>query len=1073
VTADNKNAFSRINSRLETHPLGQNHATSVYAWTGVFIVRPVATTLLSLGVAMSGVLAYFNLPVASLPQIDFPTISVQASLPGASPETMASTIATPLERSLGAISGVNEITSYSTQGNSRVTLQFDLTRSLDGAARDVQAAINQTASLLPTGLPSLPSYRKVNPAEAPILLLALTSNVQSLGQLYDLASTVLAQRLAQVQGVGQVQIGGGALPAVRIEVNPERLSAMGLGMEDVRTALVGASGNRPKGVVEEGERSWQIEANDQAGSATEYAPVVVRYTSEGRAVRLSDVAQVKDSVQDLRNYGVSGSKPAILLIINKEPGSNVIDTVNRVKALLPVLRSSAPGSTELEVVSDRTPALKASLYEIQKSLLISVGLVVLVVGIFLKNLRATAIPSVAVPLSLLGTLGVMYLLGFSLNNLTLMALTIATGFVVDDAIVVLENVTRHIERGSTALQAALLGTREIGFTVVSISFSLIAAFIPILLMGGVLGRLFKEFAVVLSVAILISMVVSLTTTPMMCATLLRALQGKGKARSTAKSVNAAFAGASSIDAKNKGKESKLYARTLKWALRHQWVMWLVLVCTVALNVSLYKSIPKGFFPQQDTGRIFGSIRGDQSSSFLAMQKRLDSFIAVVKQDPDVQNVTGFTGGGQRNSAQMFLTLKPRTSRTSSADQVVARLRERLSKEAGARLFLVPAQDIRIGGRVSSSQYEYTIKADDLQSLRDWEPKIRREFAKLKELEDINTDYEDRGLQTTIVMDRDAIARYGLTVKGVDTVLSDAYTQKQVGVIYNPLNQYRVVLEIDPQFLQSAESLNHIEFVNQKGGLVPFSSVATTQLTNTALAVSHEGGVPSDSFSFNLGEGVSLSQATDAVKAAIDRLQIPVSVRGSFSGVANAFQNSLSSQPLLILAALVTLYLVLGVLYESLLHPLTILSTLPSAGVGALLALMLCKTELSIIGMIGIILLIGIVKKNAIIMIDFALVHQRGGLSSSQAIYKAARVRVRPILMTTAAAMLGAVPLAFASGDGDELRKPLGIAVLGGLILSQLLTLYTTPVVFLALERGRVWWGQKRSSIRSKNSFAKR
>ena len=1054
----NLRSHSGPNLRADPALLSAVKPASIYAWTGVFIVRPVATTLLSAGVAMAGVLAYFNLPVASLPQIDYPTISVQASLPGASPETMASTVATPLERSLGAISGVNEITSYSTQGNARVTLQFDLARSLDGAARDVQAAINQTAPLLPTGLPSLPSYRKVNPAEAPILLLALTSNVQSLAQLYDLASTVLAQRLAQVQGVGQVQIGGGALPAVRVEVNPDRLSAMGLGMEEVRTALVGASGNRPKGVVDAEGRSWQIEANDQAASAEEYAPVVLHYTKDGRAVRLSDVANVTDSVQDLRNYGVSGSKPAILLIINKEPGSNVIETVNRVKALLPVLRSSAPGSLELEVVSDRTPALKASLYEIQKSLLISVGLVVLVVGLFLKNLRATAIPSVAVPLSLLGTVGVMYLIGFSLNNLTLMALTIATGFVVDDAIVVLENVTRHIERGSTALQAALSGTREIGFTVVSISFSLIAAFIPILFMGGVLGRLFKEFAVVLSVAILISMAVSLTTTPMMCAALLRRVQSKGKNFNIGSIGNTGNTG--NTGTKKQGKGAWLYARSLKWALRHQWVMWALLVCTVALNVSLYKSIPKGFFPQQDTGRIFGSIRGDQSSSFLAMQKRLNAFIAVVKEDPDVQSVTGFTGGGQRNSAQMFLTLKPRTIRTSSADQVVLRLRERLSKEAGARLFLVPAQDIRIGGRVSSSQYEYTIKADDLQSLRNWEPKIRREFAKLKELEDVNTDYEDRGLQTSVVMDRDAIARYGLTVRGFDTVLSDAYTQKQVGVIYNPLNQYRVVLEIDPQFLQSAESLNHIQFVNSKGGLVPFSAVATTQLTNTALAVSHEGGVPSDSFSFNLGEGVSLSQASDAVKAAIDRLQIPVSVRGNFSGVANAFQNSLSSQPLLILAALVTLYLVLGILYESLLHPLTILSTLPSAGVGALLALMLCKTELSIIGMIGIILLIGIVKKNAILMIDFALVHQRRGLSSSQSIYRAARVRVRPILMTTAAAMFGAVPLAFASGDGDELRKPLGIAVLGGLILSQLLTLYTTPVVFLALERARLWCDQK-------------
>ena len=671
---------------------------------------------------------------------------------------------------------------------------------------------------------------------------------------------------------------------------------------------------------------------------------------------------------------------------------------------------------------------------------ISIALVVMVVGLFLRRASATLIPSVAVPLSLLGTVGVMYILGLSLNNLTLMALTIATGFVVDDAIVVLENVTRHIERGSSPFSASIEGTREIAFTVVSISLSLVAVFIPILLMDGVLGRLFREFAVVLSVAILISMLISLTTTPMMCAAMLGP---------HAKAVNSGFKPV------KRNVWARLYSVSLRWALRHQWVMWIVLVLTVALNVSLYRSIPKGFFPQQDTGRIFGSIRADQSSSFKAMQSRLDTFIAVVKADPAVDNVTGFTGGGQRNSAQMFLTLKPRSERKDSADQVVARLRQRLSKEAGARLFLVPAQDIRIGGRQSSSQYEYTIKADDLDSLRYWEPKIRHEFSKLKELEDINTDYEDRGLQTSVVMDRDALGRYGLTVRGVDTALSDAYTQKQVGVIYNPLNQYRVVLEIDPQFLENAESLKHIKLTNSKGAVVALDTVASSKLTNTALSVSHDGGVPSDSFSFNLGEGVSLSQASDAIKEVINRLQIPVSVRGSFSGTANIFQNSLNSQPLLILAALITLYLVLGVLYESLLHPITILSTLPSAGVGAILALMAFQTELSIIAMIGIILLIGIVKKNAILMIDFALTHQRKGYCATSAIYKACKTRARPILMTTMAAMLGALPLAFASGDGEEMRRPLGIAVVGGLILSQLLTLYTTPVVFLALERLRV------------------
>ena len=1023
----------------------------------MFVYRPVATTLVSIGIALAGTLAYFNLPVASLPQVDFPTISVQASLPGASPETMAATVATPLERGLGAIAGVNEITSTSTLGSTRVTLQFDLNRSLDGAARDVQAAINATASYLPTGLPSLPTYRKVNPAEAPILILALTSELQSQGQLYDIASTVLAQRLAQVEGVGQVQIGGGALPAVRIEINPDRLSAVGLGMEDVRKAINAANGNRPKGFVDAGERTWQIEANDQLATAAEFAPIIVHTSRDARTVRLSDIASVRDSVQDIRNYGVSNGQPAILLIINKEPGSNVIDTVNRVRALMPTLQASLPGAVQMRVVSDRTPSLKASLFEIQKSLAISVGLVVMVVGLFLRKVPATAIPSVAVPLSLLGTVGVMYLLGLSLNNLTLMALTIATGFVVDDAIVVLENVTRHLERGGSAYAAAISGTREIGFTVISISLSLVAVFIPILLMDGVLGRLFREFALVLTIAILISMVISLTTTPMMCAAMLseRLQRLDDKSAVYKNTINKNRVNPLGFKMFSRFSASRFYGYSLRWALRHQLVMWIILLLTIGVNFSLYKAIPKGFFPQQDTGRIFGSIRADQSSSFTSMQKRLDAFIDVVKSDPAVDNVTGFTGSGQRNSAQMFLTLKPRSERRDGAEQVVTRLRQKLSLEAGARLFLVPAQDIRIGGRQSSSQFEYTIKADDLESLRLWEPKIRHELSKLKELEDINADYEDRGLQTSVVINRDSLGRHGLSVRGVDTALSDAYAQKQVGVIYNPLNQYRVILEMDPHFLESAESLKHLNFQSSSGGLVGFESVASSHLSNTALSVSHDGGVPSDSFSFNLSQGVSLSQATDAIKEAINRLQIPISVRGNFSGTANVFQSSLNTQPWLILAAVITLYLVLGILYESLLHPITILSTLPSAGVGAFLALMAFKTELNVIAMIGIVLLIGIVKKNAILMIDFALNHQRNGSTATVAIYRACKTRVRPILMTTMAAVLGALPLAFAFGDGEEMRKPLGIAVVGGLILSQLLTLYTTPVVFLALERLRV------------------
>ena len=1005
-----------------------------------FIARPVATTLLTLAVALAGLLAYFHLPVAPLPQVEFPTISVQASLPGASPETMAATVATPLERALGAIAGVTEMTSFSSQGNTRVTLQFELDRDINGAANDVQAAINAARPLLPTGMPSNPTYRKVNPADAPIMILALTSDTMTRGQMYDVASTVLAQRLAQVDGVGQVTLGGGALPAVRIELDPERLTSHGLSLENVRAAVVAHNTNRPKGVVEDGDRAWQIEANDQARTASDFAPLILRYR-EGRAVRLGDVAEVVDSVQDLRNYGTADGKPAILLILNKQPGANVIEAVQRVRALLPRLQATIPESIQMEIVSDRTPSLKASILEIQRALAMSVALVVLVVGVFLRRLRAAVIPSVAVPVSLAGAFGVMYLMGYSLNNLSLMALTIATGFVVDDAIVVLENVTRHMERGASPWQAALAGSREIGFTVISISLSLIAVFIPILLMGGVLGRLFQEFAIVLSAAILISLVVSLTTTPMMCAGLLRPEPPRHGRRRL--------------------RWSLWYRRSLAWSLRHGPVLWLILLAVIALNVSLYRSIPKGFFPQQDTGRIFGSIRADQSTSFQAMQQRLDTFMKIVRDDPAVANVTGFTGGGQRNAAQMFVSLKPRTERDASADQVVARLRGKLAREPGARLFLVPGQDIRIGGRQSSSQYEYTLKADELRELREWEPQIRRALSRLPQLEDINTDYEDRGLQTSLVIDRDALARLGLTMRDVDTALQNAYSQRQVGVIYNPLNQYRVVLELAPVHLQRDDSLARMQFINSQGQSVPLSAFARIELTNTALAVSHEGGVPSDTFSFSLAPGVSLSEATQAIRDAMAELKTPVSIRGSFSGTANAFQKSLDTQPLLILTALITLYLVLGVLYESLLHPLTILSTLPSAGVGALLALIVSGTEFSIIALIGVILLIGIVKKNAILMIDFAITRERMGFTPSQAIYRACLLRVRPILMTTLAAMLGALPLALGSGDGAELRRPLGLSVLGGLVLSQLLTLYTTPVVYVTLERLRSRWLRRR------------
>jgi multidrug efflux pump len=1003
--------------------------------SAVFVARPVATTLLSLGVALAGVLSYRLLPVAPLPQVDYPAISVQASLPGASPETMAATVATPLERALGSIAGVNEMTSSSSQGSTRISLQFDLERDINGAARDVQAAINLAQTLLPTGMPARPSYRKVNPAESPMLIIALTSQTHSRADMVDLASTVLVQRLSQVDGVGQVSIGGGALPAVRVAVQPERMSSYGISLEDVRQTLVAGNAHRPKGVVEDKHQSWQIEANDQARTPDEYAGMVIRYQNN-RAVRVQDVAHVTEAMQDVRTDGISQGKPAVLLVLYQQPGANVIEAVNAVRRLLPSLQKDVPDGMAMEVVSDRTPTIRASLVEIQKSLAISMGLVILVVALFLKRWRTALIPAVAVPLSLAGTCAVMYLMKFSLNNLSLMALTIATGFVVDDAIVVLEHISRLRERGMPLRQAVLQGTRDIGFTVVAISVSLVAVFIPILFMGGVLGRLFHEFAVVMTSAILISLLVSLTTTPMMCALLLPAQPAPAeKKRATSRLARG-------------------YRRSLAWALRHQWLMWLVLIATIALNISLYRAIPKGFFPQQDTGRINGYIRADQSSSFLAMQQRLHSMLAIVQADPAVLNVTGFTGNSQRNAAQMFMTLKPRNERDASADEVVKRLRAKLSKEPGARLFMTPVQDLRIGARSSDSQFEYSIKADELSELRQWEPKLRRAMAKLKELEDINNDYEDRGLQTSLVIDRDAAARLGLSMRSIDNTLSNAYSQRQVSTIYNPLNQYRVVLELAADHLQNPSSLDSLQFINDKGQAVPLRSFAQVVMSGTSLSVSHDAGVPSDTFSFSLAPGVSLSQATEAINDSVNQLHLPVSVRGGFAGTANAFEKSLKSQPMLLLAALVTLYLVLGVLYESLLHPLTILSSLPSAGVGALLTLMLFDTEFSVIAMIGILLLIGIVKKNAILMIDFALHAQRGGRSAAQSIYLSAQLRLRPILMTTAAAMLGAIPLALAYGVGAEMRQPLGLSVLGGLLLSQLLTLYTTPIVFVGLERLR-------------------
>ena len=1019
----------------------------------LFIFRPVATSLLTLAIALAGAIAFRLLPVSPLPQVEYPTISVSASLPGASPETMAATVAGPLERILGQIAGVNEMTSTSTLGSSRVTLQFDLSRDIDGAARDVQAAINAARGQLPTSLPNNPTYRKVNPSETPILILALTSTTLTQGQLYDVASTVLAQRLAQVDGIGQVSIGGSSLPAVRVEANPDRLAAAGIALDDVRTAIVGAVANRPKGVLDDGQRAWQIGANDQAYTAKEYRPLIVSWKN-GAAVRLGDVARVRDSVQDERNFGSANGRPAVLLILNRQPGANIIATVDRVTALLPHLRALVPAAVDLDVVMDRTPTIRGSLREVERTLVISVGLVVMVVFLFLRNVRATVIPSIVVPVSLIGTFAIMYLAGYSLDNLSLMALTIATGFVVDDAIVVLENINRHVEDGHTPLRAALRGGREIGFTVISMSLSLIAVFIPILAMGGIVGRLFREFAVTLSAAILVSMVVSLTATPMMCARLLR--------------PTPPAAGRGRFDRWIGGAFERLlagYRHSLGWALDHPRMILAVLLLTVGCNVYLYNAIPKGFFPQQDTGRIRGFVEADQAISFQAMRGKMERLLALVGADPAVDNVVGFTGGFQLNYGSMFVTLKPLGVRTESADAVVARLRRQLAHFPGANLYLNPVQDIRIGGRSSNSTYQFTLQADRLDDLRLWEPRIRNAMSRLDELTDVNTDQQDRGPQTSLVVDRDAMTRYGLTMRSLTTALNNAFGQRQVSTIYNPLNQYRVVLEAAPAYLQDPDVLSRLTLVASGGQPVPLSAVARFESTLAPLSVNHQDGAVASTISFNLPEGKTLGEATRAIDAALQQIGVPVSIRTSFQGSAGAFQQSMSTQPLLILAALISIYIVLGMLYESLVHPLTILSTLPSAGVGALLALLAVNMEFSLIAMIGVILLIGIVKKNAIMMIDVALALERSeGVGARAAIHHACLLRFRPILMTTLAAICGAVPLAIGTGDGAELRQPLGIAIVGGLVLSQILTLYTTPVVFVLLDRLRSRAGAARAPV---------
>jgi multidrug efflux pump len=1087
-----------------------------------FIARPVATTLLAVGIALSGVFAFTKLPVAPLPQVDFPTISVQATLPGASPETVATSVASPLERHLGSIADVSEMTSQSSVGSTRITLQFGLNRDIDGAARDVQAAINAARADLPASLRSNPTYHKVNPADAPILILALTSNTLTAGQLYDSAATVLQQSLSQVDGIGEVDVSGSANPAVRVELEPQMLFHYGIGLEDVRAALAAANANSPKGSIEFGPTHVQLYTNDQASKASQYKDLIIAYRN-GSAVHLSDVSEVVDSVEDLRNLGLYNGKRSVLVILYRQPGANIIDTVDRVKGMLPQLKASLPADVDVLPTVDRSTTIRASLKDTEHTLIIAVALVVMVVFLFLRNWRATLIPSVAVPISIIGTFGAMYLMGFSIDNLSLMALTIATGFVVDDAIVVLENISRHIEDGVPRMKAAFLGAREVGFTVVSISISLVAVFLPILLMGGIVGRLFREFALTLSLAIAVSLLVSLTLTPMMCSRLLNEPHERKEEGRVARWLERGF------QSMQRG-----YEHTLGWSLRHPRLILLVLIATIGLNVWLYVIIPKGFFPQQDTGRMVGGIQADQSTSFQAMKGKFSEMMKIVGENPAVDGVVGFTGGRQTNSGFMYVQLKSKPGRHISADQVIQQLRGPLSDVAGVRTFLQAVQDIRVGGRQSNAQYQFTLLADSTTDLYTWGPKLTEALQARPELADVNSDQQQGGLESMVTIDRASAARLNIQPAQIDNTLYDAFGQRQVSTIYNPLNQYHVVMEVAPKYWQSPDMLNQI-YISTSGGsasgaqttnatagtvtapvantsstsassggtagttassaaaiasdsarnlainslaasgkssassgaavstaketMIPLSAIASFGPGSTPLSVNHQSQFVASTISFNLPPGKSLSDATKAIYDTMAEIGMPGTIHGSFQGTAQAFQQSLSDMPLLILAALAAVYIVLGILYESYIHPLTILSTLPSAGVGALLALLLFQTEFSIIALIAVILLIGIVKKNAIMMIDFAIEASRQGLSSYDAIHQACLLRFRPIMMTTCAALLGALPLAFGNGDGDgaELRAPLGIAIVGGLIVSQMLTLYTTPVVYLYMDRMRVWW----------------
>ncbi len=1011
-----------------------------------FIHRPVTTTLLTAAIALAGAVAFNQLPVSPLPQIDFPTISVGASLPGASPEIMASSVATPLERQFGRIAGVTEMTSSSYLGTTGITLQFDLNRDINGAARDVQAAINAARSYLPSNLPSNPTYRKVNPADAPIMIIGLTSPVYDRGKMYDAASTIMSQRLSQIQGVGQVSVGGSSLPGVRVELNPTQLNNFGLGLQDVAGMLNVQNANNPKGQLSNGFTSADITANDQLLHAVDYKNLVVGYHN-GAAIKLSDIGDVVDSVENIRAAGFVNGNPAILIIIFRQPGANIIDTVDRIYAALPSLKASIPTAIDLTVVLDRTTTIRASVHDVEITLLISISLVILVVFLFLRNVRATLIPSVAVPVSLIGTFGVMYLCHYSIDNLSLMALTISTGFVVDDAIVVIENVTRYLEQGLSPMVAALKGAQEIGFTVLSISISLVAVFIPILLMGGIVGRLFREFAVTLSAAILVSLAVSLTTTPMMCSRLLKQdrPEDHGKMYQASEKVFAWI-----LD---------LYERTLGWALDHSGLTLAILLITVGVNVVLYILVPKGFFPQQDNGTVFGGILGEQDISFQAMQTDAKRFVDMIKADPAVQNAMAFVGGqGATNGGFVYIGLKPVSQRDVNASQLINRLRPKLMSVAGASVFLQAGQDVRIGGRMSSAQYQYTIQSDNLEDLVAWGPRLLQEMRKLKGLTDVNSDQQNNGLQASLIYDRETAMRMGITPRTIDQTLYDAFGQAQVSTMYTSLNQYHVVMEMAPQFWQSPAGLNYVYVHPQTGKETPLRTITSYEPTTAPLAVNHQGQFPSVTVSFNLAPGMALSDAARVIGQMEQRIGMPATIHGMFSGTLQAYQEALSSEKGLIIMALLAVYIVLGILYESFIHPITILSTLPSAGVGAVLALYLFRTDLSVIALIGIILLIGIVKKNAILMIDFALAAERTeGKSSKDAIFQACLLRFRPILMTTMAALLGAVPLVVGLGTGSELRRPLGITIVGGLIFSQMLTLYTTPVVYLYMENMRLWW----------------